>query len=180
MAVYWNLGLVTRNRDDAEACVAYFLRQKLVERGREVALQVSWQAEVGAMGAVLEDEEITEESAQAAALVRDASRWFISVWPRGMNHGSPEGHASGLTDEAARARVAAAFDGWLEAAPAFQAAFFGSEAFDFFFAGGLHEIDAAGIDGLFVDEAMWAALGRPEAAQAVAPGRRSWGRSLVP
>jgi hypothetical protein len=151
MAVYFNLGLVARTHADAEACVAYFAAQRLVDDGEEVPLEV--------------------------ASCEGGGGWLVSAWPRGMNFGSPSGSARRLTTEDARARIAAVFDGWLRTAPPFQAAFFGAEAFDFFLDDGLAQLDAAGVDGLVVDAALWTVLGGPAAAQELAPGRWAWPRT---
>ena len=150
MAIYWNLGLTTRTRADADACVSFFEEKQLSLEGMNVPLEVH--------------------------CVERASDWLIGVWPKGMNYASPHGSNPLLTADAARAAIEHTFDEWLEDAPPFAAAFFGAEAYDYF----LDEnevLGAEGFAGLFIDEATWRSLGSPPAAVPVAPGRHAWPRA---
>jgi hypothetical protein len=72
MAVYFNLGLVTRERDAALACAACFRAQRLVFDGIDIAL------------------EIFEPNAVPGG-------WLLGVWPHGMSYGSHGQSATGGT-----------------------------------------------------------------------------------
>ncbi len=150
MAVYWNLGLCARTSADADACIVFFRKRRLVLDDVEVALEVHCSER--------------------------ADEWLVGVWPRGMSHGSPSGSDPRLTTDDAHARIARIFDQWLREAPPFRAAFFGGEAFDFFL-DDAESIDAEGIRGLVIDEAMWVSLGRPPSAEPAGPGRFAWPRT---
>jgi hypothetical protein len=154
MAVYWNLGLVTRSEEEAGACVAFFEAQRFVQDGVEVELKIGSGPCPGG--------------------------WVVSVWPFGMAWGSPLGSDERLTTEPARACIAAVFDEWLREAPPFRAALFECEAYDDFLNAGIAEIDAQYQGGLFIDEELWIAVGRPTEALLVCPGRRWWPRTHQP
>jgi hypothetical protein len=155
MAVYWNLGLVARTSEQAEACIEFFRAKRLQYNGRDVALEI-WQAQ-------------------------KADCWVVGVCPHGMSHGSPLGNDPKLTTDEARLEIARVFDQWLVEAPPFMAAFFGGEAYDFLLDEPLSEsLEPEGINGLVVDQATWESLGEPEAARIIGKGRFAWPRSRVP
>jgi hypothetical protein len=154
VAVYFNLGLSTRTREEADACASYFESLRLVVAGAEVPIEVS----------------VTERP----------DGFLVSGWPRGMSYASPRGDDRRLTTDAARATIARTFDAWLRDAPPFRAAFFGGEAYDFFLDDGLEIVREGGFQGLFVDEATWESLNRPSDAALVAPGRYAWPRTRAP
>jgi hypothetical protein len=155
MAVYWDLGLVARTSEEAEACAEYFGRKPLTVGGRQVPLDVS-RAEI-------------------------PDGWLIGVWPRGMSYASPRGDDAALTEESTRALIAATFDEWLREAPPFRAAYFGGEAYDAFLDDPLSEVlGPDGFEGLVVDTAAWEAMGRPAAAREIGAGRFAWARARVP
>lgn len=135
MAVYFNLGLFTRDRDSVLACAEYFRGQELVFAGTRVVLDVFEPSEV-------------------------PGGWLLGVWPHGMSYGSPHGNERRLTEDDARAEIAATFDTWLAAAPPFTLAFFGAEAFDYLL-DGIGDIDGP-FDALVFDETLYAAFGRPD------------------
>lgn len=159
MAVYWNLGLVARTQEEAEACAEFFRRKRLKIDAQEVPLDVS----------------------KVSPLTEKADGWLLCVWPRGMSSGSPIENDPRLTEADARAHISRVFDEWLREAPPFMAAFFGGEAYDIFLDGPLSEVlEPDGFEGLVVDTPTWETMGRPAAAQSIGAGRFAWRRSPVP
>ena len=151
MAVYFNLGLVARTREEADACLAFFRARPLVVDGAAVELE---------------------------AFVHPRLRDFlVGVWPRGMSYASPSGDDRRLTTDAARAWITRFFDAALLEAPPFAAAHFGGEAYDYFLEDTPLESQLQhGFGGLYVDAALWTALGCPADAVRVGAERYAWPR----
>lgn len=163
MAVYWNLGLVTRSRWEADHCMDFFRSKRLIVGDLDVPLWVEF------------DDQFA---------IPDG--FLVLVAPRGMSVGSPLGDDLRLVAPAMRRRIADIFDEWLVEAPPYAVAVFGYEAFDSFRdeRGALAFSPMAvasqeGLAGYFVDEALWDALGRPEKAQPIGKGRFRWPRIAI-
>jgi hypothetical protein len=155
MAVYFNLGLVARTQNDADACIAFFRARPLVLDGATIELETCSHA-------------------------RDVDV-LVGVWPKGMSYASPHGDDRRLTTDAAQRFIALWFEAALIEAPPFAAAFFGGEAYDYFLDEPyepLHEQLGGYVDGfhtgLYVDAALWEALGRPADAVKVGEARYGW------
>ena len=152
MALYFNLGLVARTMEDAEACATFFRARALVLDDSPVPLEVYVHAR--------------------------RTDVLVGVWPRGMSYASPKGDDRRLTTDAARETIARWFDATLIDAPPFAAAAFGGEMYDYFLDDEpLVEQLGQGFGGLYVDDALWNALDRPLAAVRVGPARHAWPRT---
>jgi hypothetical protein len=173
MAVYWNAGILTRTREQADACATFFAARQLRFGDRDVTLEV-WRGEI-------------------------ADGFAVGVWPRGMSYGSPRGNDPELVKPDASALIAAKVEALLIEAPPFAVAVFTGEAFDMLVGNRVdHRKDASGLTvtvgdarfadvlpdlvdlakhGLVVDGLIWEAMGKPAGAKQVGPDRFAWPRS---